>query len=84
MVSHGLNDCARVYSIPDGAKYLVIQRAGDFRAKELLQELRGLAVQVVVEDDCEQVYVWWPSTITQEFDTCQKCGVVQPCSVHPK
>ncbi len=57
-VGHGLTSCARVYRIPDGVKYLVIGDKGDYRHGELLQLLKGAAVQLVIENDSEMVFIW--------------------------
>lgn len=68
MPGHGLKSCSDVYPIPDGAKYVVICRQGDYRNKELLLTLKEQAVQVVLDGDgFASVFVWWPA-IPQDAD----------------
>jgi hypothetical protein len=58
MVAHGLTNCARVYRIPDGVKYLVFCDEQDYRGGEMLQFLKGAAVQIVRGEYSEDVFVW--------------------------
>jgi hypothetical protein len=43
-------------------KFIVVTGAGDYRAGEFLQILKGSAVQVVIDPDgaTEDVFIWWP------------------------
>lgn len=66
MAAHGLTGCAQLYSIPDGAKYIAIVRQGDYRSNELLQLLKERVVQVVIDDDAANVFIWWPAFQEQE------------------
>lgn len=58
MPYHGLTGCARVYRIPAGVKYLVFGDKMDYRNGDMLQRLQGEAVQIVIDEDRETVFVW--------------------------
>jgi len=66
VTAHGLTGCARVYRIPAGVKYLVFSDKHDYRGEEMLQLLKGTAVQIVVEDSYETVFIWPESPQTDD------------------
>lgn len=55
--AHGLTSGAHVYRIPDGVKYLVFGGTEEGMT-ELLQLLQGKAVQIIVDESYQTVFVW--------------------------
>ncbi len=75
MPAHGLQSCSHVYPIPDGAKFLVISRAGDYRNTELLQSLKEQAVQIVLDDEeFATVFIWWAAIPPASVDAVDPGG----------
>ena len=60
MIGHGLTGGVRVYRIPAGTTYLVFEDKHDHQSDDLLQRLKGAAIQVVIDDEGgdEMVFVW--------------------------